>query len=332
MGMCSPPTHELLMGREIRMENNRDNNQSKNSNKETDLKNSNNESSKENILKILKTFPGVGQVMAERIYEAGFDSKNKLTSLSVEELKKIPGIGKSIGESIVDGMELAIKQFEEPVKKEEVKKDSGITDKAMGFVKGTISKITGFFKGKHPKKKTMPSVKSEVGIGTETEDKVPETEDNDLATDTETKVEIKTNDTEETKEAIKETYFPEVGAPGEENELEAVTEPVTIESSNMAPKSDSISVSAPLPVEPELPKTPLGLQMGSELNLNDSSGLLKWFESAPNFRAETGRLLFKAGYNNLNELREAVVEDLVLVKGITPDEARMIYGELHKLS
>ena len=51
------------------------------------------ELTKEDILKFLKTFSGVGQVMADRIYDAGFDSRDKLKSVTVEDLQKLPGIG-----------------------------------------------------------------------------------------------------------------------------------------------------------------------------------------------------------------------------------------------
>ena len=53
------------------------------------------ELSKEDILKILKSFNGVGQVVGERIYDAGFDSREKLQTMTSDDLKKIRGIGKS---------------------------------------------------------------------------------------------------------------------------------------------------------------------------------------------------------------------------------------------
>ena len=102
------------------------------------------ELTKDDIIKILKTFSGVGQVIAERIYETGFDNREKLKAVTAEDLKKIDGVGQVMAEDLAANMESAIKKFDEPEKKEEPKKEAkGITDKAIGFVKGTISKITG---------------------------------------------------------------------------------------------------------------------------------------------------------------------------------------------
>ena len=56
-----------------------------------------------------------------------------------------------------------------------------------------------------------------------------------------------------------------------------------------------------------------------------------WFENTPNLSLEAGKLLFKAGYNNLEELKDAVVEDLTMVNGISEGVAKTIYEELQKL-
>jgi excinuclease UvrABC nuclease subunit len=39
--------------------------------------------------------------------------------------------------------------------------------------------------------------------------------------------------------------------------------------------------------------------------------------------------LYSAGYRNLQELKEAIPEDLVYVEGINPTLARKIYAKLH---
>lgn len=286
------------------------------------------ELSKDDIIKLLKTFPGVGQVMAERIYDAGFDNREKLLSITTDDLKKITGIGKVTAENIATGMENAVKKYEEPPKVKETAKQPGITNKAMNFFKGTFSKITGFFKGKSPKSKAEPAVKPSV----------PTQEQEVSGT-----VEQPDQEPPKADEAVKETYFPEVGAPDEPSEQLTVHESVTIETSDTEQSTESqlehlTETTSEIMPEPESKlEAPLTSQdtvstSAMKIDFKESSGLLKWFEHQPNLRAEAGRLLFKAGYNNLDELKEAVVEDLRLVNGISDNEAKTIYEELQRLN
>ena len=116
------------------------------------------ELTKEDIITILKTFPGVGQVTAERIYNAGHDSRENLQKASAADLQKVRGIGKALAEQIASGLETAIKRFDKPESEKAAgEKVPGITEKTLGFIKGTVSKITGFFKGKSPKPKPKPA-------------------------------------------------------------------------------------------------------------------------------------------------------------------------------
>jgi ribosomal protein S13 len=289
------------------------------------------ELTQEDIIKILKTFPGVGQVMAERIYNAGFNSREKLQELTGEGLNKIRGIGKAMSENIVSGMGKAIKDFDSPPKEEVKKEGPGITDKALGFIKGTISKITGFFKGKLPKSKS--ETKSEGAKGAE------------VGTDTKTEPGAKTG--EQTGE---ETY-PEVGAPSEESKKVQEPELVTVETTESVPEeklpeaTDKESKIEPeleskpepkpepeaAPHERETTPEPKPEPEPEKINLTDASGLFKWFEDTPGLRVEAGKLVFKAGYNNLDELKEAVEEDLILINGIDHKEANSICSELQKL-
>jgi ERCC4-type nuclease len=289
------------------------------------------ELTKDDTIKILKTFSGVGQVTAERIFDAGFDNREKLKVVTVEDLKKITGVGQVMAEDISKNIESAINKFDEPVKEEEEKKDGkGITDKAIGFVKGTISKITGFFKGKSPKAKSKAADES----------KITETDVDKQKTEPKSDLDSRSGELESTKEgASEDSYFPEVGSPKEEVEEKPKHEPVSVESSDTEPASELLEpekevkeqdkpdekLQEPKP-EPEPEPEP-----EPKVNLTDSSGLLIWFEATPNLRPEAGKLLFKAGYNNLEELMEAVVDDLVLVNGINEVEAKTIYSELRKL-
>jgi ERCC4-type nuclease len=283
------------------------------------------ELSEEDIFTILKTFPGVGQVMAQRIHKGGFDSREKLQGITIDDLKKIRGIGISLAETIAGGMEKAIKDFDEPEKmEEETKKEGpGITDKAVGFIKGTFSKITGFFKGKTPKGKAEEPKPGDQGEG--------------VGKDKELKPETPSEDSD----------YPEVGTPEASKEPEKEPEPVTVEPSEAEPeekilepettsmeetKSEKPEDEKDEPkIEPKLKPEQEQKQEEPKINLSDASGLFSWFEKTPSLRVETGKLVFKAGYNNLGELREAVVDDLVLINGIDKKEAETIYDELRKI-
>ena len=290
------------------------------------------ELTKEDIITILKTFPGVGQVTAERIYNAGHDSRENLQKASAADLQKVRGIGKALAEQIASGLETAIKRFDKPESEKAAgEKVPGITEKTLGFIKGTVSKITGFFKGKSPKPKPKPAGEG----GAVKVEGAPETRDVG---------EVKTADAaaegseaeSEVKEAVKEKYFPKVGASeeGKPDEKEPVPEhePGKVEpeapqenkpETKPEPEETTDSTAAKPVREPE--------QKVPEINLTESSGLLKWFESTPSLNSNSGRLLFKAGYNNLQELKEAEVEDLALVDGLDQQEAKEIYKELQKI-
>jgi DNA uptake protein ComE-like DNA-binding protein len=269
------------------------------------------ELTEDDVFTILKTFPGVGQVMAQRIFKAGFDTREKLLAITIEDLKKIRGIGALLAGTIADGMEKAVKDFDEPEKteKETTKEGPGITDKAVGFIKGTFSKITGFFKGKTPKGKAEDSKPG---------DKVGDT--GDIDKDKELKPETASGD----------SNYPEVGAPDESKEPEKEPEPVTIEPSESEPED---KILAPEPEKEHEPK-PKHEEIKEEpkISLYDASGLFTWFEKTPNLSVETGKLVFKAGYNNLEELKEAVIDDLVLINGIDKKEAELICDEIRKIS
>jgi DNA uptake protein ComE-like DNA-binding protein len=123
------------------------------------------EDTKEMVIEHLKKIPGIGLVMAEKIYDAGFTSRDQLKEVKVEELTEIPGIGPSMANKIVENLkrieegkdiESAAKEPEEPKPE-----GPGITDKAMDFIKGTVSKIKGFLIKSPPEKKVEEEPKEE---------------------------------------------------------------------------------------------------------------------------------------------------------------------------
>ena len=348
--------------------------------KEKDTPEEKPELTEEEILQVLKNVNGVGHVMAQRIFAAGYDTRENFNELTVDDLKKISGIGQVMAENIVNEIGSALKTFDEPTK-EKAKDDEdkpGITDKAVGFVKGTISKITGFFKGKSPKAvaKNKTGEPSKLEPGSEVGDAGKDAKKAD-----EGSLEREASEYSGEEKEDKDSLYPEVGAAKEEPEAEEVHEPVTIEASDepeqeiksaLKDEEKSIkelaqnlntkikqriavtekeegsiekqlerkeeleikpAVSEPT-TTPESKQEPIShepVDTTPKINQTSSSALLQWFESEPELRPEAGKLLFKAGYNNLEELKEAVVEDMTLVNGISNNEAQTIYKELRKI-
>jgi len=97
------------------------------------------------------------------------------------------------------------------------------------------------------------------------------------------------------------------GPPPEE---EAAAEPVPEEASE--PEKES-----PPPQEPKVKALPPA-----------GEGKIKEFEDLPGVSKKTAEALRKAGYLNVDELREAVPEDLVMIEGIGPKTAEKICGAL----
>ncbi len=215
------------------------------------------EDTKETILAHLKKIPGVGLVMAEKIYEAGYTTRAQLKDVTAEELGKIQGLGPSMATKIVESLK-KIEEGKDLVKKEEEAPKPvgpGITDKAMGLIKGTYSKIKGFLVKSPPVKKEGEAAKP------------PD---------------------EQPSESVEVT-----GAPSDESE------------------------DAPKP-EGEAPAAEPGTE----------EAVLESFEKIAGIDKDLASKLYEAGYGTMAELKEAEVDDLILIDGITPEMAKQIFEGL----
>jgi len=196
------------------------------------------------VIEHLKKIPGVGAVMAAKIYEAGFTTRAQLNEATAEKFAEVPGIGPSMAARIVEslkrikeGKEAELTKKEEPPQPE----GPGITDKAVDFIKGTVGKIKGFLIKAPPEKKEDKPVSEQPP---------------------EQSVEVTGAEGEESEP----TEFP---APSKEEVIEAYA------------KIDGIDT-------------------------------------------ETATKLYEAGYSAMGELKEAEAEDLVLIEGISKEQAENI--------
>ncbi len=71
---------------------------------------------KDEFIEAVKNLPGVGPKMAEKLYEAGYTSIEKLKQATVEDLTKDNLVGKKTAEAIVQGL----KELEAPAEKQAI--------------------------------------------------------------------------------------------------------------------------------------------------------------------------------------------------------------------
>jgi ERCC4-type nuclease len=204
------------------------------------------EDTQEIVIEHLKKIPGVGAVMAAKIYEAGLTTRAQLKDATVESFTEIPGIGPSMAAKIVD----SLKKIEEGKEAELTSKEAepaqpegpGITDKAVDFIKGTVTKIKGFLV------KSPPEKKEGEGASAETPEQ---------------SVEV-------------------TGATGED---------------------ESKPIEYPPPTKEEV---------------------IEAYAKIDGIDTELATKLYEVGYSTLGELKEAETEDLVLIEGISKEQAEKI--------
>jgi len=76
-------------------------------------------SDKEEFIKKLTSIEGIGKAKALQIYENGFDSIEKISKASVDDLAKVKGVSKDLAKKIKDNLAKEKTEKAEPPKKEE---------------------------------------------------------------------------------------------------------------------------------------------------------------------------------------------------------------------
>jgi small subunit ribosomal protein S3Ae len=61
---------------------------------------------KEDVIKLFTTLKGIGPMKAEALYEAGFDSFDKLRAASVEELARVEGMNPTLAKKVKEQLEM----------------------------------------------------------------------------------------------------------------------------------------------------------------------------------------------------------------------------------
>ena len=75
---------------------------------------------KEKFVEEITKIPGIGKVKAEALFNAGYDSIDKIREAPIEDLAKVKGIGENLAKKIKEEIE-KLKPEEKPKKPEEVK-------------------------------------------------------------------------------------------------------------------------------------------------------------------------------------------------------------------
>jgi ERCC4-type nuclease len=289
----------------------------------------------EEVMAYMKKIPGIGLSKATVLYEAGFDSTEKLKTATAEEFKEISGIGPSLATKMVESIE-AIEKGEdlapagEPeVESREPKPEGG---GAMGFIKGTYGKVMGFFKGKKPEP-PAPTEPSEEKIEGETKEEElkpevaveegKETEATEVSEDSKdaegaiTEGSEVSKDAEGAEEPEAEADIPDIKE--DEKMHEVVEEEKTEEETEAENREPEPVVEGGVEISAEEPK---------ELTQDD---IIKAYSELEGVSDSMAKALFDAGYESFDELKEASAEDLEFIDGIGPKTAEGIVKALKEI-
>lgn len=290
--------------------------------------------SKEEVIEYMKKLPGIGMSKAQLLYDSGFDSTEKLKTAKPEDFSNVTGFGTSMSirlcESIkaLESGELEAKAKEEAAKAASAAESStaaetgektSVTGSVGNFFKGTYGKIMGFFKGKKPAGEsggTMvePEVEAETPFSTETaeeKDKVePSAEVTEIAGE-EAKPEIESTEGEGIDKPAGEA---EPGEPKTEDKPEPETDKAKVEAPEPPKEGDESLSGLEEPVEIS----------GGEPEVLTKDDVIKAYCDIPGVSEATATKLYDAGYESMDELREAEEDDLKMVDGIGPKTAETI--------
>ncbi|UCH88459.1 MAG: hypothetical protein JSV49_09370 [Thermoplasmata archaeon] len=289
---------------------------------------------KEEVIEYLKKLPGIGISKATLIYEAGFDSTSKLKDAKPEDLTEIKGIGPSLAKNICESIEKleAGEPVSEAPKEAEAPAEGAASaegEAEEGIIKGTMSKIFGFFKGKKPEGEAAkpeaepPEVKAEA-VEAKPEEELKEGEEAKVeAPEGEITKEEEGTDVEEKPEGeVEEKVEEPADKPAEEAE-ETKEEVKDVEKEPGAEVEPTIEVSS----EPSTLEEPVEVSSDEPKALTKDD-IIKMYQTLPGVGESTASKLYEAGYESLEELQEAEQEDLIMVEGINDKTAEAIVKAL----
>lgn len=260
---------------------------------------------REDVIEYMKKIPGIGINKASLLYYEGFDSTEKLKNATADEFVQVRGIGRSMANKMVESIEaiekvedLAAKEEPGPAATEPPKPEGG---GAMGFFKNTYNKVLGFFKGKKP----APAEEEQPQPEGESEDK--KTDDEPKEEPAEPGEEEKDTPAEEPKEEGKEDTGEEPAA----GDVKSVEEPS--EASRDTETVGGVEITAEEP---------------RELTKDD---IIASYGKLEGVSEDIAKALYKAGYESMDELKEAQVEDLQMVPGIDSEAAETIVNALKEV-
>ncbi len=324
------------------------------------------EATRPGLKEVLETVPRISQNVISALLENGYDSFESFNEKTDEDLVAIKGIGPKMSVAIINAVKDHIEKYgvEEPEEAtaevvDEV--EDGPKDE-RSFIQRMIDSISGFFGGK--KEEKPEEEKEEVKEETETsepeeapaEEEVVEESAKDEVKEEEPPEEIK-------EEASFEEEAPAEEPPEEEKEEGETSEPEETPSEEDSPKEEEKSFLDKIkamffggskkeepkeedaPVEdttseeaeaeqveedPPAEETATEETPSEEKVEEPAAAPINDFEDIPGVSKKVAQQLKAAGYMNIDELRDAVPEDLTMVEGIGPKTAEKICKAISK--
>jgi ERCC4-type nuclease len=322
------------------------------------------------LKEVLETVPRISQNVISALLENGYDSFESFNEKTDEDLVTIKGIGPKMSVAIINAVKDHVEKYgvEEPEEAtaevvEEV--EDGPKDE-RSFIQRMMDAISGFFGGK--KEEKPEEVKEEVKEETETSEPEEAPVEEEVVEEP-AKEEVKEEEPpEEIKEEAPAEEPPKEEAPAEEapEEEKEEGEPSEVEETPSeedppkeeeksflnkikamffggskkeeskeedAPAEDTPSEEAEAEqIEEDLPVEETATEeTPSEEKVEESAAApINDFEDIPGVSKKVAQQLKAAGYMDIDELKDAVPEDLTMIEGIGPKTAEKICKAISK--
>jgi ERCC4-type nuclease len=288
---------------------------------------------REEVIVYMKKLPGIGLSKANALYEEGFDSTERLKSATEDDFVKVKGIGPSQAKSLTESIEKLEAGTLEARTAEEPEATSGEPGGGpMDFIKGTASKIFGFFKGKKPEPESGARGPEPESVPEPEPTTEPEAESEGDVKDGEEPVDV--TEGEVPKDDKKEEEITEEKTPEPETEPEPEPEPTTEPEPTPEPEPEK---------EPE-PEVGIEVGGGETPGLEESvvvtsdappaptmEETIQAYLELPGIGESTATRLYEAGYETIDELKDAEEDDLKFIEGISDKTAEAIVKALKSM-
>jgi DNA uptake protein ComE-like DNA-binding protein len=311
------------------------------------------------LKEILETVPRMSQRIISSLLESGYDSFESFKDKTAEDLEQIKGIGPKMSGAIIKAVQEHIEVFgaedtEEATAEVVEEGEEGPKDE-RSLIQRITDAISGLLGGKKKEGDEEPKEEEKAEEAPEEEvDEAPEEVPEEVPVPEEEQVEEPPEEVpkEKDSEPEEEETEKEISEDSEEEKEEEISE----ETAEEAPKEEKgffdklkamffggskkeetseeektegeeTPEDASSPAEETSAEPPEEEKTAEEV---PEKKTFEDFEDIPGVSKKTAEMLKGAGYLNVDELREAVPEDLTMIDGIGPKTAEKICNALKK--